>query len=352
MFTKSGSILKSLPGPVLVTGHTGFKGTWLLLLLAELGIETAGFALAPEENALYNRVKPQLELNEKYADIRDRDSLAKFLNEIKPSYIFHLAAQPLVLESFEKPIETFDINVMGTAYLLDSARSQASVKGVSVITTDKVYQNLGLRKRFSEIDPLAGSEPYGASKVGTEAVVDAWQQISKQSHGPLISSLRAGNVIGGGDFAKNRLIPDLVRGAISGNPTEIRSPGSTRPWQHVLDPLLGYLAAAEFMLTTYDQDSFNFGPSEPSLQVADVVKISTETWPLIRSYLHDSSQSGLESEFLDLDSARATQCLKWSPRINQDGAIRMTIQWWKDLNERQTNAFDLCKENLEFFLVD
>lgn len=350
MQTQIGSVLKSLPGPVLITGHTGFKGAWLLLLLAELGIETVGYSLPPEPNSLYNRISDSMKARETFGDICDRHNVDEFVKKIKPAYIFHLAAQPLVLKSYDIPLETFDTNVLGTANVLNAALHTKSVQGVSVITTDKVYRNLGHGDRFIESDALEGNDPYSASKVGTEAVVAAWQQISRLNNGPSIISLRAGNVIGGGDFAQNRLIPDLIRGAIEGKNTQIRNPESTRPWQHVLDPLTGYLKAAEYSIASKCFESFNFGPLENSLPVREVVAICGEEWNQIKTDVQAISYTNPESEFLNLDSAKAMKVLGWHPHQSQESAIRSTVNWWKLLLTENKDARKLCLDDINEYL--
>jgi CDP-glucose 4,6-dehydratase len=351
MQTQIGSVLKSLPGPVLITGHTGFKGAWLLLLLTELGIETAGYSLPPEPDSLHNRISDSLRVRETFGDICDKKNFDEFVKAIKPAYIFHLAAQPLVLKSYEIPLETFSTNVLGTANVLNAALKTKSVQGVSVITTDKVYRNLGHGDRFIESDALQGSDPYSASKVGTEAAVAAWQQVSRLNDGPSIISLRAGNVIGGGDFAQNRLIPDLIRGAIEGKNTEIRNPESTRPWQHVLDPLMGYLKAAEYSILSKQFESFNFGPLENSLPVREVVAICGEEWNQIKTDVQTISHNNQESEFLNLDSTKAMEVLGWRPHQTQESAIRSTVNWWKRLLTEHKDPHKLCLDEINEYLL-
>ena len=241
MNSRLNSLGISINGPVLVTGHTGFKGTWLTLLLEKLGVEVIGYSLEPEKDSLYARIGREGMISEKFADVRNFTAVQKFVDITKPVAVIHLAAQPLVLESFRSPRETFDTNVMGTVNLLESAFKSESVLAFLAITTDKVYKNENKGLAFKESDALAGKDPYSASKVGSEAAVDAWQQISKSLGGPRVTAIRAGNVIGGGDWAKNRLVPDLIRGFKSGSKTIIRNPRSLRPWQHVLEPLSGYL---------------------------------------------------------------------------------------------------------------
>jgi CDP-glucose 4,6-dehydratase len=244
-----GTTLSRLSGPVLITGHTGFKGTWLTILLEKLGIPTIGYSLKPLQGSLFERAEVTGRIPELFADIRDRNSLNSFIELHKPSCVIHMAAQPLVLESYNNPFETFDINVMGTVNLLETSFNHDFIQSIVVVTTDKVYRNDNSGRKFIETDPLEGKDPYSASKVATEAVVSAWQQISKAQGGPRVISVRAGNVIGGGDFANNRIIPDLVRSImIEKKDVVIRNPESTRPWQHVLDSLAGYILALEATL--------------------------------------------------------------------------------------------------------
>jgi CDP-glucose 4,6-dehydratase len=352
MENRLGSGLKALSGPVLITGHTGFKGTWMTLLLEKLGIETVGISLPPTKVSLYERLERKGIIEEEFVDIRDFESLGKAVTRFKPSAIFHMAAQPLVMESYKTPRETFETNVMGTANLLSAALGVESIQAIAVITTDKVYKNENSGRRFLESDPLAGKDPYSASKVGTEAVVSAWQQIVDVEGGARIISVRAGNVIGGGDFAENRIIPDLVRGIISGKPVEIRNPLSTRPWQHVLDPLCGYVQAVEYSLRGGENRQFNFGPTENSLSVQSVIDIFSKKFPdsLKLNIKHSDAAKKMESIELDLDSTLAARELKWSPRFNQVQALGNTAEWWKKVLSAPEAALDATKSDLLTFL--
>jgi CDP-glucose 4,6-dehydratase len=269
-----GQRLRELPGPLLLTGHTGFKGTWMTFLLEHLNVPVVGYSLHAEEDSLFDRAERTAAIPEVFADIRDYETLEKFIDLHKPSIIIHMAAQPLVLKSYENPRETFDVNVMGTVNVLDIAIKKNFVKAIIVVTTDKVYRNDNSGRAFVETDPLEGKDPYSASKVGAEAVVSAYQQVSKVDGGPSVVSVRAGNVIGGGDYAVNRLLPDLIRGYLNSKIVQIRNPESTRPWQHVLDPLLGYLLALESAITVKTFDSFNFGPDESEqINVNEVINV-------------------------------------------------------------------------------
>jgi CDP-glucose 4,6-dehydratase len=340
------SKLKSISGPLLVTGHTGFKGTWLTLLLESMGIETVGYSLPPQEKSLFNTLSRASKIHEKFGDIRDFESLNEFITSCRPVAVLHMAAQPLVLESYTSPRDTFRTNVLGTVNVLDASIKSSSIQSIGVVTTDKVYKNLNLGKRFIESDPLGGKDPYSASKVGTEAAVAAWQQISRVTGGPSIFSLRAGNVIGGGDLAENRLIPDLVRHFETGNKLEIRSPRATRPWQHVLDPLQGYLMALEASLNKLDISSLNFAPVEESLSVDEVVGIAQETWGRPGNIIFSRDENSLESEKLDLDPSKAMKLLGWKPAWNQIEAVQDSIKWWKKMLSEKTDPLELCQTDL------
>jgi CDP-glucose 4,6-dehydratase len=261
-----------------------------------------------------------------------------------------MAAQPLVLKSYESPRETFDVNVMGTVNVLDIAFNKEFVKAIIVVTTDKVYKNDNSGRAFVETDPLEGKDPYSASKVGTESVISAWQQIASKNGGPSITAVRAGNVVGGGDWAENRLIPDLIRGLIANKITSIRNPESTRPWQHVLDPLVGYLNAMELTLQGIEIKSINFGPQEDSLPVSRVVEIATDVWPDIETIFAGSQSSSTEAKFLDLDSSFAKSKVGWEPRFSQEEAIKTTIEWWKNFVIENQDVRDLCNSDIENYL--
>jgi CDP-glucose 4,6-dehydratase len=354
MDLKLGEHLRALPGPILITGHTGFKGAWLTFLLEHLGVATIGYSLAPGENSLYKRANLTGKIPEIYADIRDSKTFSTFLASHKPSAIFHLAAQPLVLQSYKTPRETFDINVMGTANVLDEAFKTDFVQAVTVVTTDKVYRNDNSGRAFVESDPLEGKDPYSASKVGTEAVVSAWQHIQKISGGPAVVSVRAGNVIGGGDWAENRLLPDLVRGFISGSPIEIRNPASTRPWQHVLDPLVGYMKTLEYVLSGESVSSVNFAPGGESLSVAEVSRIAQECWAgntevVIREEL---TSPNLESEKLSLDHSYSLRLFGDYGTWDQQFSIIRTIDWWKNVNEHSSDPKSTSMNDVRDFLGD
>ena len=346
-----GQRLRELPGPVMLTGHTGFKGTWMTFLLENLGVPVIGYSLPPDNDSLFHRSNRTGTIPEVFADIRDYDYLENFIDKHKPSTIVHMAAQPLVLKSYEMPRDTFEVNVMGTVSILDIAFKKDYVKGIIVVTTDKVYRNDETSRSFVENDPLEGKDPYSASKVGTEAAVAAWQQIAKTSGGPSLISVRAGNVIGGGDFAENRIIPDIIRGVMNGQSVEIRNPASTRPWQHVLDPLRGYLLALEKSLTDSDVLNLNFGPSQENYTVKEVARVAKSFFPNLQIILNESNLiRNKESQTLSLDSKLSLEYLNWNPFIHQEEAINMTFKWWRDAIDKRSSIQELCAEETRNYL--
>lgn len=352
MDSKFGKRLRKSSGPVLITGHTGFKGTWLTLLLESLGIPVVGISLPAEQESLFTKAHRLGVITESFFDIRNHELVLSFIERTNPSAIFHFAAQSLVLQSFKTPRETFETNVLGTANILDAAIKSKSVLGVVVATTDKVYKNDDLGKFFVESDALHGKDPYSASKVGTEAVVAAWQQLSSIGGGPKIISVRAGNVVGGGDWSSNRILPDLIRGFSAKSVVSIRNPQSSRPWQHALDPLKGYIMALEKMLQGTELDSMNFGPDSRSLTVEQVVEISRNAWTSETEieYSHDFSTSDFEARVLQLDSTKAKEILNWKPRWSQEESIIATIEWWDKVLNKGISPIEACQADINFLI--
>lgn len=337
-------------GKVLLTGHTGFKGVWATLMLEALGIEVVGLSLPAESESLYDRLGRFGAIEEHLFDIADRARVAEVVRNSGAKTIIHMAAQPLVLLSYKNPVKTFETNVMGTANILDAAFSSPSVEAIIAVTTDKVYENKNSGKRFIESDSLSGKDPYSASKVGTESVVAAWSQISKIKGGPTVISARAGNVIGGGDYAADRIIPDIVRGFLNDTTVEIRNPKSTRPWQHALDPVSGYVMSAIDALTHKEQFAINFGPENQSLEVEIVVELAKEVFESrLKVSYPISNQSNLESHFLDLDSTFANTRLGWKPVLSQEEAIKSTFEWWKMYDLDQKSITELCAADVRKF---
>lgn len=347
-----GDSLRALSGPILITGHTGFKGTWLSLLLEKMDIGYVGVSLPPTKDSLFSKLAKSSQDSGVYGDIRDISFLKEVFNSYNPSAVIHMAAQPLVLESYKIPIETFETNVMGTVNVLDTAMRNPGTKGVVVVTTDKVYRNDNSGRKFIESDPLYGKDPYSASKVGSEAAISAWQQLSRSASEISISSVRAGNVIGGGDSAENRLLPDLIRGFIKNHDVEIRNPNSTRPWQHVLDPLIGYLQVLEAGIATRSHSSYNFGPRESSLSVKQVANIASNRWGngakfhFLKSPIDDTQ----EATSLELDVNLAVSNLNWLPTWNQTESIEITVDWWKKVTSKKLSAKEACYSDIEIAL--
>ena len=345
-----GKRLNELKGPILVTGHTGFKGTWLTLLLEKMGISVVGLSLPPIEGSLYTRLLRQEKIPEVYGDIRNIQTVIEAFERFQPAAVIHMAAQPLVIQSYETPIDTFEINVMGTVNVLDTAIRCASVKGIVAVTTDKVYRNEESGRRFVESDPLSGRDPYSASKVGSEAAIAAWQQLSNGISGPQIVAVRAGNVIGGGDWSSNRLMPDLIKGFSLNKCVEIRNPLSTRPWQHALDPIHGYLKSLEAILDGTSSNSYNFGPLEKSLNVGEVAEIAKNCWfEEVEVVVGKSDMAVKEATLLELDPTLAMNELAWEPAWNQTEAVESTTKWWAKHLGDGVKADELCENDLKDF---
>ena len=337
--------LKSLDTPILITGHTGFKGTWLMLLLDSLNISYVGLSLDPAKNALYTKIRATNLEKEYFGDIRNISVVNKVFTEHTPQVIFHLAAQPLVLDSYKNPIETFETNVMGTANILEASRKLDMETFSGVITTDKVYRNDERGLKFLETDAIMGSDPYSASKAAAENVIAAWRSLNESSGKAFINALRAGNVVGGGDLAENRLLPDLYRSLQRNESPIIRNPHSVRPWQHVLDPLVGYLFALERSIELRVSSEYNFGPMDEALDVVTVAEIACKTWDSkAKPELQETPREFHEAELLDLSSQKAQDELNWKPCFSQIEAVAETITWWKNYN--QTNANDACAGDL------
>lgn len=338
-------------GKVLLTGHTGFKGIWMTLLLEALGIEVVGLSLPAERDSLFSRLGREGSIDEHLFDLNDRERVAQVIRNSQAKTIIHMAAQPLVLFSYEDPVKTFETNVMGTVNVLDGAFSSKNIETLVVVTTDKVYENKNNGVRFIESNSLAGKDPYSASKVGTESAVAAWTQISRTKGGPTVISARAGNVIGGGDFAKDRIIPDIVRGVLNGAEVEIRNPRSTRPWQHALDPIAGYLLAAIDGSLKKEHFSVNFGPSDSSLEVSAVVEQAKKAFgDRLRIKYPDSNTGNLESHLLDLNSNLAKERLDWIPAQDQIQAIKGTFDWWTNVIDNQKSAHEACLLDVANFI--
>jgi CDP-glucose 4,6-dehydratase len=316
---------------VLVTGHTGFKGSWLVYWLQILGAKVSGLALDPDTQPNHwNVLNP--EIVDHRIDIRNFEKLQCLITALKPEIVFHLAAQPLVRRSYDDPLASWSTNVMGTANLLEAIRHCDSVGAIVAITTDKVYYNREWTWGYRENDRLGGRDPYSASKSACEILIDSYRQsFFNQKNTPLLASARAGNVIGGGDWSADRLIPDIVRAVTSGQPIEIRCPHATRPWQHVLECLAGYLMLGEKLLAGDHlfADAWNFGP-EPDCNhsVESVLAMMKRHWPDIKWHLSKMVHPQ-EADLLYLDSAKARNQLDWRPVWNLEQTVTMTIDWYR-----------------------
>ncbi len=327
---------------VLVTGHTGFKGSWLSLWLTELGAKVGGYALAPDaEPNLFSQLGLAKIMNSRLGDVRDYPLLERTLQETKPDIIFHLAAQPLVRRSYEDPLETFSTNAIGTANLIEAARKTVSVRVCQIITTDKCYENHETGQAYREDDRLGGRDPYSASKACAELIVASMRASFFQEDGAAsVSSARAGNIFGGGDWSKDRLIPDCARALSAGQAAQIRNPHSVRPWQFVLDPLCGYLRLAmrQWERPKDYAEAWNFGP-EPSAarSVGEVVDLFVRAWGSGQWQAAVQDGAPHEAALLQLDSAKACKRLSWRPAYALAEGIERTALWYR---EAQKPGFD------------
>jgi CDP-glucose 4,6-dehydratase len=323
---------------VLVTGHTGFKGSWLCLWLQDLGAEVFEYALEPEITPSHYELAP-LEIHSEIADIRDCKRLLDSFSSARPDIVFHLAAQPYVRRSYAYPIETMDTNIMGTANVLEACRQTGSVRAAVIITSDKCYENREWVWGYRENDPMGGFDPYSASKGCAELVAASWRnsffhpdQFGKTHH-TLVASARAGNVIGGGDWGEDRLIPDLVRAAEARKTVVIRSPRATRPWQHVLEPLIGCLLLGQRLLEGRKDcaEAFNFGPAEEgSITVDEVVRRFKAHWDGFEYELKSDPDQPHEAGLLKLDCSKARSKLDWHPLWDAAQALEKTAAWYKN----------------------
>ncbi len=317
---------------VLVTGHTGFKGSWLALWLNDLGAAITGIALPPEAQPNQWDLLA-LATNEHRLDIRDAKAVRRAFLATKPDIVFHLAAQPLVRRSYREPLETWSTNVMGTANVLEACRQAPSVRAIVIITTDKCYENREWAWGYRESDRLGGHDPYSASKAGSELVAASYRSaFFNTENAPLLATARAGNVIGGGDWSEDRLIPDLVRALARGQSLEIRSPLATRPWQHVLESLGGYLLLGQRLLQGDKacSEAWNFGPEpEGNRTVSEVLGKLTAHWSSLRWHVTDQPQPH-EAKLLYLDSAKARSKLRWQAVWSFDAALEKTATWYRD----------------------
>lgn len=331
---------------VFLTGHTGFKGAWLMAMLHTFGAQVKGYSLPPAyHNGLYDVLPPMQPGNSILADIREKETLQREITEFAPDYIFHLAAQPLVRRSYQEPAETFDVNVTGTANILEAAHHLSHPCTIVVVTTDKVYDNKEQHVLYKEGDALGGYDAYSASKACAELVVNAFRSsffnpVQVAQHGKAIASARAGNVIGGGDWSADRIVPDIVRALQKHQTIEVRNPYAVRPWQHVLEPLSGYLLLGGLLQaspTNYSK-AYNFGPQpNDHLTVRQLVETALQVWG--KGSWKDASDPNQphEAGLLKLDITRSMQELGWMPKLDATQAIEWTLNWYKQPADKQAD---------------
>jgi CDP-glucose 4,6-dehydratase len=337
---------------VLVTGHTGFKGGWLSIWLNQLGAVVSGVALKPAADpSLYELCRLGQRIESLVADIRDEAAVTHTFANVQPEVVFHLAAQSLVRRSYRDPVETLATNVMGTAHVLEAARQTASVRAVVVVTSDKCYANRDAPEAHREDDRLGGHDPYSASKGCAELIASAYQRSFCVQTQLAIATVRAGNVIGGGDWAEDRLVPDAIRALSRGATLRVRNPHSVRPWQHVLEPLAGYLMLAHRLCRDSQRwsEAWNFGPNaDDAWEVREVADQIVRNWPAGSWIALPDEGAPHESAQLRLDSAKARSILGWKPVLPIADAIRLTVDWYRAVMEG-ADAFELtCAQILEF----
>ncbi|MDT8367123.1 MAG: CDP-glucose 4,6-dehydratase [bacterium] len=323
---------------VFLTGHTGFKGAWLSLWLHSLGARVAGYALEPPTNpSLFELARVDELIVSKIADIRDSVTLTSKMKEASPEVVIHMAAQPLVRDSYEFPVETYSTNVMGTVNLFEAVRQVPAISAVINVTTDKCYENREWDRGYKEDEPLGGYDPYSSSKACSELVTGAYRQSffnpeKYAEHGVAVASARAGNVIGGGDWARDRLLPDCIRALEKGEKIRIRNPQAIRPWQHVLEPLSGYLVLARKLIEEGPAygGPWNFGPYDSDEEpVLHLVQRLCKGWGDEAGYQIDNNEHPHEATYLKLDCSKATSRLGWNPQWNLEKALDRTVQWFQ-----------------------
>jgi len=344
---------------VFVTGHTGFKGSWLCLLLHKLGAQVYGYALNPPTNpSLYEAANIDALVDSTIGDIRNYDLLLATLQRTQPEIVIHMAAQPLVRESYKNPRETYEINVMGTVNLLDAARKIESIKAIVNVTTDKCYENREWHWGYRENEPMGGYDPYSNSKGCSELVTASFRNSffnpkAYTEHGVAVASARAGNVIGGGDWADDRLIPDFIRAITAGEEVKIRSPYAIRPWQHVLEPLTGYLTLAEALYTQGAQfaQGWNFGPDDSDARNVEwITKTICGLWGDNARYSVDTNPQPHEANYLKLDCSKAKAELQWYPKWNIHKTLESIVEWNKALISGE-NAREITEKQIEEYLM-
>lgn len=334
---------------VLLTGHTGFKGAWMAIWLHRLGARVTAIGLPPDTQPnLFDLARVDEAVTSHHLDIRDAAGVAELVRAVEPEVVFHLAAQALVRESYVHPLETFATNVMGTAHVLDALRAVSSVRAVVAVTTDKVYRNVEQPYPYREDDPLGGHDPYSASKAAAELIVASYRSAFLRDSGVQVATARAGNVIGGGDWSSDRLIPDAVRAWSARTPLQVRRPDAVRPWQHVLEPLSGYLRLAERLCADPGHASaWNFGPlTHDAANVRTVIDLACSTWTGAQVQYGDGSEGPHEAGWLALEVAKARTGLQWHPKWSLEEAVTRTMRWYQaQLQGRDARL--LCDAEIE-----
>ena len=342
---------------VLVTGHTGFKGSWMLAILKKFGADVTGYALAPNTSpSMYEKIGGDNLCRSIIGDVSDLDRLLKVFAEVKPEIVIHMAAQPIVLESYRSPVYTYQTNVMGTVNVLEAVRRTGGVRSFVNVTTDKVYENLSVRRGYVETDALGGYDPYSNSKACSELVTKAYRSSffnpeKYAEHGVAISTCRAGNVLGGGDWAANRLSPDCVRYSLKGEPIVIRNPQAVRPWQHVMEPVFQYLklAALQYNDPAY-AGHYNIGPEATHCKpVIDILQLFVKHFPGASYVVKENPDAPHEASLLMLDITKSKQVLGFKPRYDADETIKASVEWYL-ADARGENMLDFTLKQIEDFL--
>jgi len=340
---------------VLVTGHTGFKGGWLAAWLKMMGSRVSGLALPPENGSASFFANAQIGkgMNSFIGDIRDFQSVLKTFKQSKPEIVFHNAAQALVLRSYQQPLETYATNVMGTAHILEAARQTPSVRAIVIVTSDKCYENREWIWGYREHDPMGGYDPYSSSKGCAELVAAAYRRSFFQEKNSLaMATARAGNVIGGGDWSKDRLIPDLVRGIIKKTAVPIRNPRALRPWQHVLEPLRGYLMLGQRLWQGEAgfAEAWNFGPHENSISVEEVARHLIQLWGAGKLKIENNSSRPHEANYLKLDCSKAQSLLGWRSLLMIEDTLRLTVEWYHSVAKDAKSAGPITRSQIQRYM--
>jgi CDP-glucose 4,6-dehydratase len=340
---------------VFITGHTGFKGSWLCLLLNALGAKTAGYALAPLEPSFYTLLGVDKVVSESHIrDIRDGEALQKALDAFAPDVVFHLAAQPLVLTALKDPVDTFATNIMGTVQVLEALRVRGKKLSVVIVSSDKCYKNEESAAPYRETDRLGGSDPYTASKACTEIVTAAYREAYFAGSDILVASARAGNVLGGGDFGLNRLVPDLFRAVQGGSPLVLRYPDAIRPWQYILDVLWGYVTLAGSLLLGGEAyaDAYNFAnPSAAALKVKDIVSHMLLLWEADNTVVKIEKSVYRETHTLVIDPGKAMKTLGWSSKMDGEAMLKETAGWYRLLLKKDAGLANHTRTHIRDYIT-